>query len=78
MVPNIPPVGITQNERFLSCNTLLLWVRYDKVICITLTFVYVIDTIVMTTAFLITFDYTSTPAIYKSVMGKSLSLSQRL
>jgi hypothetical protein len=29
MVPGIPPVGITQNERFLSCDTVLLEVRYD-------------------------------------------------
>jgi hypothetical protein len=27
MVSGIPPVGITQNERFLSCDTLLLGVR---------------------------------------------------
>jgi hypothetical protein len=28
MVSDIPPVGITQNERFLSCDTVLLAVRY--------------------------------------------------
>jgi hypothetical protein len=28
MVSGIPPVGITQNERFLSCDTILLRVRY--------------------------------------------------
>ena len=28
MVSGIPPVGINQNERFLSCDTLLLGVRY--------------------------------------------------
>jgi hypothetical protein len=27
MVSDIPPVGITQNERFLSCDTVLLGVR---------------------------------------------------
>jgi hypothetical protein len=76
MVSSIPPVGITQNEHFFSCDTVLLWVRYDKVICVTLTFVYVIDTNVMITAFLIRFNYK--PAIYKSVRGRSLSLSYRL
>jgi hypothetical protein len=30
MVSGIPPVGITQNERFLSCDTVLLGVRYKK------------------------------------------------
>jgi hypothetical protein len=28
MVSGIPPVGITQNDRFLSCDTVLLEVRY--------------------------------------------------
>jgi hypothetical protein len=28
MVSGIPPVGITQNERFLSCDTFLLGVQY--------------------------------------------------
>jgi hypothetical protein len=28
MVPGIPPVGINQNERFLSCDSVLLGVRY--------------------------------------------------
>jgi hypothetical protein len=28
MVSDIPSVGITQNERFLSCDTVLLGVRY--------------------------------------------------
>jgi hypothetical protein len=28
MVSGILPVGITQNERFLSCDTVLLGVRY--------------------------------------------------
>jgi hypothetical protein len=29
MVSNIPPVGVTQNERFSSCDTVLLGVRCD-------------------------------------------------
>jgi hypothetical protein len=34
MVPDIPPVDITQNERFLSCDNVLLGVRYvDGKIC---------------------------------------------
>jgi hypothetical protein len=28
MVSSIPPVGITQNERFLSCDTVLIGVRF--------------------------------------------------
>jgi hypothetical protein len=28
MASGVPPVGITQNERFLSCDTVLLGVRY--------------------------------------------------
>jgi hypothetical protein len=28
MVSGIPPVGITQNDNFLSCDTVLLGVRY--------------------------------------------------
>jgi hypothetical protein len=28
MVPGIPPVGITQNKCFLSCDTVFLGVRY--------------------------------------------------
>jgi hypothetical protein len=28
MVSGLPPVGITQNERFFSCDTVLLGVRY--------------------------------------------------
>jgi hypothetical protein len=28
MVSGIPPVGITQNQRFSSCDTILLGVRY--------------------------------------------------
>jgi hypothetical protein len=28
MVSDIPPVGITQNERLLSCDTVLLGMRY--------------------------------------------------
>jgi hypothetical protein len=28
MVSGVPPVGITQNERFLSCDTVPLWVRF--------------------------------------------------
>jgi hypothetical protein len=28
MVSSIPPVGITQNEHFLNCDTVLLEVRY--------------------------------------------------
>jgi hypothetical protein len=28
MVSGIPPLGITQNERFLSCDTILLGVCY--------------------------------------------------
>jgi hypothetical protein len=27
MVSGIPPVGITQNERFLSCDTVILGLR---------------------------------------------------
>jgi hypothetical protein len=30
MVPGITPVGITQNDRFLSCDTDLLGVRYSR------------------------------------------------
>ena len=30
MVSGIPPVGIIQNERFLSCDTVLLGVRFVK------------------------------------------------
>jgi hypothetical protein len=33
MVSDIPPVGITQNERFLSCNSVPLGVRY-AVLCV--------------------------------------------
>jgi hypothetical protein len=29
MVSGMTPVGITQNERFLSCDTINLGVRYD-------------------------------------------------
>jgi hypothetical protein len=30
MISGIPPVGITQNKRFLSCDTVLLGVRYHN------------------------------------------------
>jgi hypothetical protein len=30
MVSGIPPVGIAQNERFLSCDTVLLGVRFNE------------------------------------------------
>jgi len=30
MVSGLPPVGITQNERFFSCDTILLGVRYGS------------------------------------------------
>jgi hypothetical protein len=30
MVSGIPPVGITQNEHLLSCDTVLLGVQYSK------------------------------------------------
>jgi hypothetical protein len=31
MVSGIPPVGITQNERFLSCDTVLLGARHVNI-----------------------------------------------
>jgi hypothetical protein len=31
MVSGIPPLGVTQIERFLSCDTVLLGVRYNGV-----------------------------------------------
>jgi hypothetical protein len=31
MVSGIPPVGVTQNERFLSCDTVVLKVQYVHV-----------------------------------------------
>jgi hypothetical protein len=43
VVSGISPVGITQNELFLNCDTVLLEVRYiahrvlSPVICVTLT-----------------------------------------
>jgi hypothetical protein len=32
MVSGIPPVGITQNERFFSCDAVLLGVRYVNIV----------------------------------------------
>jgi hypothetical protein len=31
MVSGIPAVGITQNKRFLSCDTVLIGVRYINI-----------------------------------------------
>jgi hypothetical protein len=36
MVSGVPPVGITQNERFLSHDTVLLGVRYINQFIMTL------------------------------------------
>jgi hypothetical protein len=38
MVSGIPPVGITQNERFLSCDTVLLGVRYASYVYVCMWF----------------------------------------
>jgi hypothetical protein len=37
MFSGIPPMGITQNERFLSCDAVLLGVRYGRKQCHLLT-----------------------------------------
>jgi hypothetical protein len=38
MVSGIPPVGIPQNKRFLSCDTILLQVGYVLLIYIYISF----------------------------------------